>query len=40
MSADALGDIKEKVDNAGMDGYMSKPFDPDQLLSLLAEFKK
>ena len=40
MSADALGDVKEKVDNAGMDGYMSKPFDPDQLLSLLAEFKK
>ena len=39
MSADALGDVKEKVDNAGMDGYMSKPFDPDQLLSLLAEFK-
>ena len=39
MSADALGDVKEKVNNAGMDGYMSKPFDPDQLLSLLAEFK-
>lgn len=40
MSADALGDVKEKVDAAGMDGYVSKPFDPNQLLNLLAAFKK
>jgi len=40
MSADALGDVKERVDSAGMDDYVSKPFDPDRLLSLLAGFKK
>lgn len=36
MSADALGDVKEKVAIAGMNGYISKPFDPNQLLDLLA----
>ncbi|MBD81154.1 MAG: hypothetical protein CL840_19710 [Crocinitomicaceae bacterium] len=40
MSADALGDVKEKVNQAGMDGYISKPFDPNQLLSILANVKK
>lgn len=36
MSADALGNVKEKVANAGMNGYLSKPFNPDDLHSKIA----
>jgi PAS domain S-box-containing protein len=38
MSADALGDVKEKVAAAGMNDYVSKPFDPNQLLKKIARF--
>ncbi len=40
MSADALGDVKEKVANAGMNSYLSKPFDPAELYNLIASITK
>lgn len=39
MSADALGDVKEKVEKAGMNAYVSKPFEPKDLLDQLLEFR-
>ncbi|QHW31436.1 response regulator [Paenibacillus rhizovicinus] len=35
MTADAMKGIKEKVMDAGMDAYISKPFEPVQLFSVL-----
>jgi CheY-like chemotaxis protein len=37
MSADALGDVEKRVDEAKMDGYISKPFNPEELLDLLSK---
>jgi PAS domain S-box-containing protein len=36
MSADALGEVQEKVKQANMNGYISKPFNPSEHLDLLA----
>jgi CheY-like chemotaxis protein len=38
LTADAIGDIKERVLAAGMNGIMNKPFDPDELKSVIKRF--
>lgn len=37
MTADALKGEEDKCKEAGMDGYISKPFEPDQLYRIIAE---
>ena len=32
LTASALFDIKDQVTNAGMNGYVAKPFKPDELM--------
>lgn len=38
MTADAMVGVKEKVLEAGMDGYVTKPFDPIQLYSVIHRY--
>ncbi|WP_222429907.1 response regulator [Paenibacillus cremeus] len=38
MTADAMKGVKEQVLAAGMNGYITKPFDPIELYSMLQRF--
>lgn len=40
MSADALGEVKDRVMASGMNDYVSKPFDPSDLMAKLIRYKK
>jgi two-component system, sensor histidine kinase and response regulator len=35
MTADVMGDVSEQCSAAGMNGYVSKPIDPDELIGVL-----
>ncbi|MCB0480281.1 MAG: response regulator [Flavobacteriales bacterium] len=39
MSADTLGEVKSRVEQHGMNDYVSKPFDPSTLLAKLIQYK-
>jgi CheY-like chemotaxis protein len=36
LTADVVSDVREKVLKAGMNDYLSKPFDPDELNAIIA----
>ena len=36
LTASVIGDIRGKVEHAGMNGYVSKPFQPMELFSVMA----
>ncbi|KAA3614852.1 MAG: response regulator [Calditrichaeota bacterium] len=38
LTADALSDVREHVFKVGMDGYVTKPFDPENLFKILARY--
>ena len=40
LTASALSEVQEKVVKSGMDGYVTKPFTPDELLNSLVSFRE
>tara|TARA_B100000809_G_C14937231_1_gene459087 strand:- start:711 stop:818 length:108 start_codon:yes stop_codon:yes gene_type:complete len=33
-----MSDVKDKISNAGMNDYVSKPFNPDELFGILQKY--
>lgn len=40
LSADVMNDVKSKAEEYGMNGFISKPFNPDDLLNQISKFSK
>ena len=40
LTADVMLDVREKIISAGMDKFLTKPFQPDELYSVLSTYNK